>query len=305
MPVALVTGANGFIGRRLCTTLVARGWRVVAITRDVVAGGDLAACEATTLAKMCEGVDVVFHLAGRAHRADGGRDEAMRDAYRRDNVAAALRMHEAARRAGATTFVYTSSIKVLADVSARPLSADDVPHPQDTYAESKLEAERALVAQGNDLPVVIVRPPLVYGPGVRGNMTSLLDWIERGLPLPLGRALAERSLVALDNLTALLARIGERRPRACVLHVRDAEDLSVRGLVEALARALDRPVRLVPVPAPVMKLGATVLRHRATYARLFEPLRVDDAATRTLLDWSPPVAAADAITEMGAWWRNR
>ena len=302
MPFAVVTGAGGFVGRRLCTTLEAEGWRVVALTRQQ---GDLAECDPSMLLEACRGADIVYHLAGRAHRPDGGRDEAARHAYRRDNVSAALRVHDAARRAGAATFVYMSSIKALADVSARPLAPDDEPCPQDVYAESKLEAERSLAARSQELPVVIVRPPLVYGPGVRGNMASLIEWVDRGLPLPLGAAHAERSLVALDNLTALLGRIAECRPSTCVLHVRDDEDLTARRLVERIAASLGRNARLLPVPASAMKLASTVLGRRATYARLFEPLRVDDTATRRLLDWSPPVTSERAIAEMGAWWRKR
>jgi nucleoside-diphosphate-sugar epimerase len=195
---------------------------------------------------------------------------------------------------------------VLGDVSAEPLRPDAEPAPADVYARSKHEAEQQLLSHAdNAMRVVIVRPPLVYGPGVKGNMAALLRLVDSGLPLPLDRAVGLRSLVAVDNLVDLLVRLGGSAVAADVLHVRDAEDLTVRDLVLALGRALERRVRLVAVPEPVVGCAAKAIGRSAWYERLFLPCRVDDSATRESLGWQPPVATEQAITDMGAWWRTR
>jgi nucleoside-diphosphate-sugar epimerase len=316
MPLAVVSGANGFIGRHLCRALAARGWQVVALHRQnaaqtceavrSVAVGDLSACPEGDLAFACEGAHAVLHLAGRAHRADGGRSEAELAAYRRDNVTGTVRLYAAAAAAGVERFVHLSSIKVLGDVSARPLAPNDPPAPQCAYARSKLEAERSLLSEDRAGPrLAVVRPPLVYGPGVAGNMAALIRAIDDGWPLPLGRAVGLRSFVAVDNLVDLMLRLADNVPDGRVFHVRDPADLRVCDLAQMIAAGLSRPLRLLPVPRGVVKAAAVVMGRRAMFDRLFEPMQVDDSGTRAALNWFPPVSAEKAIHEMGAWWRTR
>ena len=315
MKSALVTGASGFIGTALCERLTAHGWRVRAVSRgavgdfdrNVILCDDLAAVNPARLDDWLDGVDVVFHLAGRAHRDDRGPELERYQLHRRDNVATTQLLFAAAQRNSVARFIYLSSIKVLGDVSEVPLSPGDDPDPKDVYAQSKLEAERHLedARRANGTHVTIVRPPLVYGPGVKGNFAALLGAVARGWPLPLGRADAPRSLVARANLIELLLLAARDTAAWRVLHVRDDADSSVRELVTQMARAFGHSPRLVPVPRGVMRLVSRAGGREALYQRLFEPLVVSDETTRTDLNWLPPVSQAAAIEEVATWWRSQ
>jgi UDP-glucose 4-epimerase len=311
MKLALVTGAAGFIGSALTERLRAAGWGVRGLGRgagaspDGIECGDLGAAQPTQLDDWLYGVDVVFHLAGRAHRRDTGSELERYARYRRDNVMTTHELFLAAQRNAVRRFVFLSSIKVLGDYSAEPFVETAEPDPRDVYAQTKLEAERQLedTLSRAGTAVSIVRPPLVYGPGVKGNFRSLLNAVARGWPLPLGRADAPRSLLARANLVELLIVAAADSADWRVLHARDDADSTVAELVAMIARAFGRSPRLIAVPRRMMCVCARATGLMGLYQRLFEPCVVDDSATRTALGWQPAVSQRCAIDEVVAWWR--
>lgn len=301
MTVSLVTGAGGFVGRHLCRTLAARGHEVRPVTKGAQpqsgAPVDVLETDAAALTRALDGVDNVYFLAGMAHRPLSAADTDMLHAL---NVAAPQRWLQAADRAGARRFIWLSSIKVLGDTSARPLTTQDPYRPGDAYARSKVAAEQGLLGSTRSgISLAVVRPPLIYGPGVGGNFAALLRWAAGPMPLPLGCATAPRSLVAVGNLCDLLGRLclgGDG-----VYHVADDEDVHVAALLAEVRQLLGRRPRLVAVPRSIMRAAAQASGRRAVYERLFEPLRVDTAATRAALAWRPPQRRAEALEETVAW----
>jgi nucleoside-diphosphate-sugar epimerase len=258
--------------------------------------GDLLRLPAATLQQQLHGADIVFHLAGRAHRADRGRDQRLAEAYRRDNVTLAERLYSAALAGGVDRFVHISTIKVLGDVSSVPLTTDAPYAPADVYGRSKQEAEQCLRAMAVPATALtIVRPPLVYGPGVRGNFARLISLVQRGWPLPLGCADANRSLVYMRNLCELLSQLGSDSAPLRIVHVRDDDDLSVVSLVSLIGVALGQPARCVAVPRSIMRAALTLTGNATTYSSLFEALCVDDTETRKTFAWSPEGDVAQAI----------
>jgi UDP-glucose 4-epimerase len=303
----LVTGANGFVGSALAARLSRSAPGVRAAMRrppaarqpgvEHVAAPSLSAD--ADWRRALTGVRTVVHAAARVHVM---RDEAPDPlaAFRSANVEGTLALARQAAAAGIERFVFVSSIKVNGESTPpdRPFSAADVPQPSDPYGVSKLEAERALgeLARETGLPVVIVRPPLVYGPGVKANFFALLKWLHRGVPLPFGAIHNRRSLVALENLVDLLATCAEH-PAAPgqTLLVSDGEDLSTTELLRRLAAALGKRARLVPVPEQALILAARALGAGSIAQRLCGSLCVDIAPTRRLLGWAPPVSVDDGL----------
>lgn len=303
----LVTGASGFVGGAIAARAAASPlFRVRAASRrstplpegvEAVTGVDL--LDPGTWSRAVEGVDVVIHAAARVHVMHDTSADPLAE-FRRVNVEGSLALASAARRAGARRFVFISSIKVNgeATVAGRPFTAGDAPAPADPYGVSKHEAEIALRALATDtgLEVTVIRPVLVYGPGVRGNFRSMIRWVERGVPLPLASVNNRRSLVALDNLVDLAL--------TCAVHpaaagetflVSDGDDVSTCELLRRLARALDRPARLYPVPVTVLLAAATIVGRRDVARRVLGSLQVDTAHTRRLLGWTPSVGMDDAL----------
>lgn len=289
------------MGGHLCRQLEAQGddvRRVSSQSRvrsssavDLLRGSD------SDLVNALGGVDVVYFLAGVAHRPLSAADA---DVLTAVNVTAPLRWLRAADAAGVRRFVWLSSIKVLGDRSARPLDVNDPYQPGDAYAHSKATAERRLRELSlNQATLAVVRPPLVYGPGAGGNFAALLRWAARPIPLPLARATAPRSMVSVVNLCDLLVLLGRRE--GGVFHVADEEDRSVAGLLGDVRRLLGRRPNLLAVPKAVMRRGAALAGRESWYQKLFEPLQVNTAATRETLNWSPPQSAAAALEEAVAW----
>jgi nucleoside-diphosphate-sugar epimerase len=298
MTVALVAGAGGFVGGHLCRHLERSGVTVRRLGRHTPVGV-LEPSEARRTEALA-GVDVVFYLAAIAHERVAGRAG---EALQTVNVDAPLNWLRAAERAGARRFVWLSSIKVLGDVSAEPLRPDAPYRPGDAYARSKQAAERALLGEPlTRTSLAVVRPPLVYGPGVRGNFLALLRWAESRLPLPLGRATAPRSLLGIGNLCDLLLRL--EHDGDGVFHVADPTDVCVAELVRQVRRLLHRPPRLMAVPATLLRRAARLVGRAEIYARLFEPLRVDGSATCASLNWSPPLPPLQELEETVAWFRS-
>lgn len=303
MKIAVV-GAGGFVGRCLVVRLGADGHEVAPIVRTARAMpgerliGDIDG--ATDWSGALAGVEAVVHLAARVHVMDEAPAPALAR-YRRVNTAGTLNLARAAAAAGVRRFVFLSSIKVNGErtVAGRPFRPDDPPRPEDSYAVSKLEAEQGLLALAREtaMEIVIVRPPLVYGPGVAGNFATMMDWLRRGRPLPLGRVAGNRrSLIGIDNLVDFIA-LCVAHPAAAnrVLLVADGEDVSTRALLERLAAAMNRRARLLPVPEAVLRGLARLAGKGAAGDRLLGSLQVDIGESRRLLGWSPPVTLAEGL----------
>jgi nucleoside-diphosphate-sugar epimerase len=308
----LVTGATGFVGQTLCARLAESGYLVRAALRALrplpscIAEGALTGSlgTATDWGPALEGVDLVVHAAALTHVLRETPFD--REQYDEINAHGTGRLAQAAAAAGVRRFVYLSSIKVNGEENAqRPYRADDAPNPQDGYARSKLAGERQLrqAAVPSGMEAVILRPPLVYGPGVRANFLRLMRSVDRGWPLPFGAIHNRRSLVNVWNLSDLIVTL-LAHPRAVdgVWLVSDGEDISTPDLVRHLGRALQRPVRLLPVPPALLQMCGVLAGRSAEMARLCGSLTVCTAATRAL-PWTAPVAIEEAIARTAAWYR--
>lgn len=297
----LVTGTTGFVGGALVMRLAAdpacKGV-VAAVRRKAevqtegirqVQVGDL--LPTTDWSMALQGIDAVVHCAARVHVMKDDVTDPLQ-AYREVNVNGTLNLARQAAQAGVGRFLYVSSIKVNGEAtqSSRPFTADDVPAPLDPYGVSKLEAEQGLrnIEAQTSMEVVIVRPPLVYGPGVRANFASMMRLVAREIPLPLGAIHNARSLVALDNLVDLLVTC-LRHPAAAgqTFLVSDGEDVSTTELLRRTARAMSKKALLLPVPVFMLELCAVLLGKRALAQRLCGSLQLDIAKTRRLLGWTP------------------
>lgn len=310
----LVTGSTGFVGTALVQRLLQERHHCVraalrhsgALLPEGVETtwvGDLSGD--TDWSAALHGVDAVIHAAARVHLMRESTADPL-EAFREVNVHGTLRLAQQAVEAGIRRFVYISSIKVNGEATGpgQCFRAEDVPHPGDAYALSKYEAEQALLvlAGQTQLEVVIIRPPLVYGLGVKGNFASLMHWVYRGLPLPFGRVTANRrSLVGLDNLLDLIVACVEHPGAANqVFLAGDGEDMSTAELLERLGMALGRPARLLPVPVWLMNGAATLLGKRAVAQRMLGSLQVDIGKARDVLGWSPPVGVDEGLRRAAA-----
>ena len=298
----LITGGLGFLGQALTALALSRQFDVRVSSRQKLAlsKSRLQHCQvgelgpSTDWLAALDGVNTVVHCAGRAHVMA---DTAVQPlaTFRTINVEGSLNLARQAAEAGVMRFVFISSVGVhgAQTVSGRPFSETDKPNPQNAYSLSKWEAEQGLqqLAAETGMDVVIIRPPLVYGSDAPGNFGSLMRWLRRGVPLPLGAIYNQRSLVALDNLVDLIL--------TCLTHpaaanqtflVSDGEDVSTTDLLRRLGHAMGCPPRLVPVPASWLKLAATLAGKRDMAQRLCSSLQVDIEKTRHVLGWRPPLS---------------
>jgi nucleoside-diphosphate-sugar epimerase len=305
----LLTGATGFVGRALAARLVADGWCVRPATRrrgqlaDAAVVGNIDGH--TDWRAALDGVETVIHLAARVHvMRDAARDPLAE--FRRVNVEGTLNLARQAAQAGARRFVFMSTLKVNGEATpaTAPFTEDAAPAPQDAYAISKFEAEQGLLklAETTEMTVVIIRPPLVYGPGVKGNFAAMASWLRRGLPLPLGAVANRRSLIALDNLVDFVALCAdsEKSPRAAnkVFLIADGEDVSTPELLRRVARAYDVKARLLSVPPVWLYAGARLLGKSALAERLLGSLTVDVSRARELLGWRPVSSMDEQLRKM-------
>ncbi|QDQ83154.1 UDP-glucose 4-epimerase family protein [Paraburkholderia megapolitana] len=316
MTHVLVSGANGFVGQVLTRALVDAGCSVTGLVRRAASCADGVA-EWVHGGKDFAGLadvwpqglrpDCVVHLAARVHVMH---DDALDPdaAFRATNVEGTLRLAAAARQNGARRFVFVSSIKAVAESDGgRPLREDDDVRAEDAYGRSKREAEQALIRYGDEtgLDVVIVRPPLVYGPQVRANFLRLMDGIWRGMPLPLGTVRARRSLVYVGNLAdALVCCATDPRAAHQCFHVADSDDSTVAELARMLGRHLQKPARLFPVPVGLLQLAGRLTGRLPQIDRLIGSLQVDTTRIRTVLGWQPRYSTDDGLAATARWYRS-
>lgn len=286
MRAAVVTGASGFVGRRLCALLDAP-----AALR--LAGADW---RQSIDAAPLEGA-VVFHLAARVHGVPGASEEA----YRLDNAEKTEALGRAAARRGSRLLVFLSSVKVLGEESAAPLGPAAPYAPQDAYARSKQAAEEALaaIATSTGLAVAVVRSPLVYGAGAGGNLASMLRWCDTPWPLPFGAVRNRRSWIHVGDLAAMLVACARSAPAGvATFHGAHPQPLGTGDVVRGLRAALGRPPRLVPVPARMLEVAGAAFGRGEMVRRLTRSLELDATAAYARLDWHPRCAPAEALAEL-------
>ncbi len=310
----LISGANGFVGRALCAALLRQGQFVRAAMRlarrenvpvENVETVSIDILDGTTdWTEALSGINVVVHLAARVHVIKDNSIDTL-DELRKVNVEGAWNLALQAAEAGVRRFIFISSIKVNGEgtLPGRPYTAEDRPAPVDPYGISKFEAEDALrqLAYETGMEVVIIRPPLVYGPGVKANFHSMMHWLLKGVPLPLGAIHNKRSFVALDNLVDLIITCIDHPAAANQTFLAgDGEDMSTTELLQRLGKALDKPVKLLPVPIWVLRAGAMLSGRQYISQRLCNSLQVDISKTCELLGWHPPVSVDDALKKTAA-----
>jgi nucleoside-diphosphate-sugar epimerase len=307
--VVAVTGASGFVGRALCERLRRGGFSLRRIVRadaggDGIAVGDIG--PHTQWRDALAGVDAVVHLAARVHHMRDPEADPLAQ-YRRVNVEATRGLANAAAQGGVRRLVFLSSVKVNGEFASRPFTEQDPPRPLDPYGVSKWEGEQALagICARTGLECVVLRAPLVYGPGVRANFLSLMRAVARGIPLPLGAVDNRRSLVYVGNLVDAIG--------GCLVHpaaagrtflINDGEDLSTAELVRRLARALHVRARLLPVPVAALRLAARLTGRTAALDRLLGSLRIDGSAIRHTLQWQPPFDVDTGLAATACWYRE-
>lgn len=307
----MVTGASGFIGVALLKGLANENrYDLVAALRhkekclplgvDIVQVGDLASNIDWSMA--LEGVDVIVHAAARVHiMRDTVRDPLAE--FRRINVDATLDFAHQAADAGVKRFIFLSSVKVNGEetLPGHSYTEESHPAPKDPYSISKYEAEQGLKTQAleSGLEIVIIRLPLVYGPGVKGNFKSMMHLASKGIPLPFGAINNQRSLVAIDNLVDfIITCIDSSAAANQTFLVADGEDISTTELLRHFSSAKGKPTRLIPMPAGLVRLGVNLLGKKGISQRLFGSLQVDITKAREVLGWTPPVSVEEGLRRM-------
>lgn len=316
MTSILVTGANGFVGRAVCAALVQKGHTVRAALRNP-AKFAIAGCEVAKVPSIgadadwsgaLHGITTVIHLAARVHVMQN-KDADPLEAFRSVNTAGAERLARAAAASGVKRLVYVSSIKVNGEgtVNGHQYSEKNDPAPHDPYSISKWDAEQALwrVSQETGMEVVIVRPPLVYGAGVKGNFIQLLKVLAKRIPLPLASVCNQRSLVYVENLSDALTVCAAHPAAAGQTYlVSDGEDISTPGLLRRLGEAIGRPARLFPCPPALLKWAGALTGRSAQVERLMDSLQVDSGKIRRELNWTPPYTLQQGLQATAEWYRN-
>jgi nucleoside-diphosphate-sugar epimerase len=308
----LISGANGFVGQALIRAATRRGWSVRAATRtgqpvleeaSSLAVGDLS--DRTDWSAALSGCDAVVHLAARVHMLGAAHDEA---AFHRVNVAATVHLARSAAAAGVRRLVFISTVKVLGEGQVQPYTDGDVPAPEDAYARSKYEAEQRLfeIAAETGLEVVVLRPPLVYGPGVKANFLNLIETVARGWPLPLGALKTRRSFCYVENLVdAIVIALDHPSAAGQRFLVADEETWPLPDMIKQLGLALGRPARLIPVPVRILRLLGALAGRRDWVHRLTDTLEVDASGISATLGWRPPCSVKEGIKATADDYRSR
>ena len=306
----LLTGANGFVGNSLCKRLLEENNNIIAPLRSpelLEKHKLLHSVKITGLqddidwSAMLNGVDVVVHLASRVHVMNELSDDPLVE-FRKINVDATFNLARQAAKAGVKRFIYLSSIKVNGEVTFlnQPFTTKDQASPVDSYGISKFEAENSLLqlAASTKLEVVIIRPPLVYGPGVKANFLNMMKWLYKCIPLPFGAIHNKRSLVALDNLVDLiLTCISHPAAANQIFLVSDGEDLSTTELLSRMAHSLRKQSFLLPIDQKILEFSFKLVGKKELAQRLCSSLQVDISQTKKLLNWVPPVSIDESMRE--------
>ena len=302
MKSVLLTGASGFIGRKLSSEIVS-GFNLKQVFRkepDVRPVSDYVLCDFESeldLSIILKDIDVVIHCAGRAHLlADDVKNPI--DEFRKVNVDMTLRLAREAANVGVKRFIFLSSIGVNGRITKTPFKEDDIPAPEQDYAISKLDAEKGLqdIALSSEMEVVIIRPPLVYGPNAPGNFGKLMNWMDKNIPLPFGAINNKRSFVGIDNLVDLILTCIDHPAAANeVFLVSDGEDLSTTELLNRVAGALGKKSRLLPVNQKLLEFCLGLIGKKDLAQRLCGSLQVDISKAKKLLNWTPPVSVDEGL----------
>lgn len=314
-----ITGATGFVGKALVTELVADHHQVVAALRKQSTElpmeveqrliGDLGfLSESNTIINTLDNIDVVIQTAARVHIMEDKAADPL-DEFRKINVNATVALARQAIRAGVKRFIFLSSIKVNGESTdnRQPFSETDEPAPKDAYGQSKLEAEQALFDLGHttSMEIVIIRPPLIYGPGVKANFASMIKIIKKGLPLPFASVFNQRSMLAIDNLINFI--------KSCMVHpaaanqvflIADGMDVSTTELLQKIAKAFQQSSRLIPVPISLMTFFAKLIGKQNIADRLLGNLQVDISKARYLIGWKPVISLEQQLNKMVELDRN-
>ena len=310
----LVTGATGFVGRALCARLAELGFSVRCAVRNPPSAQSHSTFETVVTGELgtdsnwpeaLQGIAIVFHLAARTHVLHETADDAYTE-YRRINVEGTRSLAQAAVRADVRRMVFLSSIKVTGEhTEGQPYSEASAPQPEDAYGVSKWEAEQALcaIAHGSSLAPVILRPPLVYGAGVKGNFLRLMRWIDRGVPVPFASINNRRSLIFVDNLADALVTAATSPQAAHKTYlISDSEDVSTPALFRAIAAAMQRRPRLLPFPPALLRAAGAALGKGGEMRRLTGSLQIDSAKFRNELGWQQRFQLAEGLARTAQWY---
>lgn len=310
----LVTGANGFVGSWLCDVLQREGHEVVRAIRSGectnplhhhIVIGDMDG--GTDWLPALAGVEVVIHTAARVHVLHESVTDPLSE-FRHVNIDATVRLAEQAAESGVQRFIFISTIGVLGNYSTTPMDEHRTPNPPNAYSASKREAEVRLmqVADRTALQAVIVRPPLVYGPGVKANFLRLMQAVDKGMLLPFGRVRNKRDFISIENLCQLVMLCLDHPAAANqIFVVADGEPISTPALIRKLARLMEKPARLLPVPRWLLWQGAKFMRKERLYHSICSSLRIDTSHARTLLGWQPAQSFDEGLRQTVEWYKQQ
>lgn len=317
LPCVLITGADGFIGKALCTEMLSKGWKVRASVRsrgkmkdlsekiDIIETGSIG--PDTEWAKSLDNVESVVHLAGRVHVMDDSLSEPLSE-YRFVNTAGTENLARSAAFSGVRRFIFMSTVKVNGIGGKGPYSEDDIPESKDPYGISKCEAEKKLkeIANETGLEIVIIRAPMVYGPEVKANFLRLLKTVDRGVPMPLASIDNRRSLIYLGNLVdSIITCINHPNAIGQIYLVSDGEDISTPELIRQIATALGKPIRLFCLPLFMLHVAGAITGKLKEIERLLGSLTVDTSKIRRELGWNPPFTFAHGLKQTAEWYKEK
>jgi len=310
----MITGATGFVGKALCKELARQKYSILASSRtackpvddiNFIHTGEING--ETKWNDVLHNVDIVIHLAARVHVMKESSTNPL-TAFRETNVEGTENLAKQASAAGVKRFIYISSVKVNGECNevGAPFDEEATPQPQDAYGVSKYEAEQKLLKLSSQMDIVIIRPPLIYGSGVKANFAHMLKVLDRQLPLPLGNINNKRSLIYLGNLIDFIVKCIEH-PKAAnhVFLISDRHDISTTELLQKSAAALNVKVSLWPVPVWFIKAVAVILSKKDLLQRLYGSLQVDSSKAHQLLDWTPPFSMTEGLKVTASEWKRR
>jgi len=312
----LVTGANGFIGKVICKMLFDAGYKVFAVKRSgfeknlqyIEGNISIDSLDSFTDWKgKINNIDCIVHLAARVHVMDENSHDPLKE-YMDVNYSGTLNLAKEAKNAKVKRFIYISTIKVNGEKTGEiAFKADDTPNPTDAYAKSKFRAENELLLLGekSGMEVTVIRPPLVYGPGVKGNFIKLLKIVEYGVPIPFLSVKNLRSFVSVVNISSFIMRcIEHKNAVGQIFIVSDNADISTPDLMRKISTAMGKPIRLLPVPLVLLKLTGKLIRKNSAFEKLYGSLVVDVNKARKLLNWEPLQTFDEGIRQTVEWYQK-